>query len=161
MSAEESTPPAEDAVVLRIPGARGKVEVVGTRRVFYKIRQGGDVLKRRGGGWPIQLKNGSVAKIRAAGWFPGFQTLYLDGEKVYQFGAGVPAIAKVLALLPLLAILASPVAGVLVGLVFVFYSIIAIKYPEFPPGVRIALPLMNTLAAILLTLVIQGGTGTN
>jgi len=161
MSVEETKGEGEDVAVLAIPGARGKVEVVGTRRIFYRIRQGGEILKKRRGGWPIQLKNGSVGNLRSAGWYPGFQTLYLDGERVYRFGEGVPVIAKVLAFLPLLAILANPIAGGLLGLVMVFYSIVAIKYPEFPTKVKIALPLMNTLAAILLALVIKGGTSAN
>jgi len=157
MSVEETKAEPEDVAVLAIPGARGRVEVVGTRRIFYKVRQGGEVLKKRRGNYPIQLKNGSVGKLRSAGWYPGFQTLYLDNEKVYRFGEGVPVIAKVLAFLPLLAILANPWVGGLLGLVMVFYSIIAIKYPDFPTRVKIALPLMNTLAAILLALVIKGG----
>jgi hypothetical protein len=157
MSAEESTTGGEDVAVLSIPGARGRVDVVGTRRIFYKVRQGGEVLKKRGGGWPIQLKNGSVAKLSSAGWLPGFQTLYLGSEKVYRFGEGVPAIAKVFSFLPLLAILANPYVGGLLGLVLVFYSIVAIKYPEFPARVKIALPLMNTLAAVLLAMVIKDG----
>ena len=157
MTAEEIKAPAEDVAVLAIPGARGRVEVVGTRRVFYKVRQGGEVLKKRKGAWPIALKNGSVADLRSAGWYPGFQTLYLEGAKVYRFGEGVPVIAKVFAFLPLLAILVNPLVGGLLGLVLVFYSIVAIKYPEFPNRIKIALPLMNTLAAILLALVIRGG----
>jgi hypothetical protein len=151
----------EDVAVLSIPGARGRVEVVGTRRIFYKVRQGGEILKKRKGGWPIQLKNGSIAKLSSAGWLPGFQTLYLGNEKVYRFGEGVPAIAKVLSFLPLLAILVNPYVGGVLGLVLVFYSIVAIKYPEFPNRVKIALPLMNTLAAILLALVIKGGGNSN
>jgi hypothetical protein len=158
MSAEEIKAAGEDAAVLNIPGARGRVEVVGTRRVFYRVRQGGENLKKRKGGWSIQLKDGSVAKLSSAGWLPGFQTLYLEGAKVYRFGEGVPTIAKVLSFLPLTAIVADLYIGALLGLVMVFYSIIAIKYPEFPTKVKIALPLMNTLAAILVTLVIVGGS---
>jgi hypothetical protein len=158
MSAEDTKALGEDVVVLPIPGARERVEVVGTRRILYKVRQGGEILKKRKGGWPIQLKNGSVATLRSAGWYPGFQTLYMGDQKVYRFGEGVPAIAKVFSFLPLLAILVNPYVGGLLGLVLVFYSIVAIKYPEFPTRVKVALPLMNTLAAVLLALVIKGGT---
>jgi hypothetical protein len=161
MSAEETKAGGEDVAVLPIPGARGRVEVVGTRRIFYKVRQGGEILRKRGGGWPIQLKNGSVAKLSSAGWLPGFQTLYLENERVYRFGEGVPVIAKVFSFLPLLAILANPYVGGLLGLVLVFYSLVAIKYPEFPTRVKIALPLMNTLAAVLLAVVIKGGASVN
>ena len=161
MTAEQTKAPGEDVAVLSIPGARGRVEVVGTRRIFYKVRQDGEILKKRKGGWDIQLKNGTVAKLSSAGWFPGFQTLYVENEKVYRFGEGVPTIAKIFSFLPLLAIFANPYVGGLLGVVLVIYSIVAIKYPEFPTRVKIALPLMNTAAAVLLALVIKGGTVAN
>lgn len=157
MSAEETKAVREDVAVLPIPGARGRVEVVGIRRIFYRVRQGGEILKKRGGGWPIQMKNGSVATLSSAGWLPGFQTLYLEDKKVYRFGEGVPVIAKVFSFLPLLAIVVNPYVGGVLGVVLVIYSIVAIKYPEFPTKVKIALPLMNTLAAVLLAVLIKGG----
>ena len=83
----------ENTVELGIRGARAKVEVVGVHGVFYRVRQGGVVLKRRKGKWAIALKGGGTAKLRASGWVPGFQSLWVDGDRVYRFGTDVPAFA--------------------------------------------------------------------
>ncbi len=158
MSAAEEKKQVDNVAVLPIAGARGRVEAVGIHGIFYKIRQGGEVLKKRRGGWPIAMKNGQEAKLNAAGWLPGFQSLYLDNERVYRFGADVPLAAKILSFFPLLAIGWDPFVGVLLGIIFVFYGIVSIKNPLFPTKTRIALPIMNTIAAVLLTIVIVGGT---
>ena len=158
MSAAEEKPQVDNVAVLPIAGARGRVEAVGIHGIFYKIRQGGVVLKKSRGGWPIAMKNGQESKLRSAGWLPGFQSLSVGEERIYSFGADVPLAAKILAFFPLIAIGWSPVVGVLLGVVFVFYSIVSIKNPLFPTKTRIALPIMNTIAAVLLTIVIVGGT---
>ena len=157
MSPAEEKKPVDNVAVLPIAGARGRVEVQGIHGIFYKIRQGGVVLKKARGGWPIALKNGQEAKLRSAGWLPGFQSLYVDGERVYRFGADVPLAAKILAFFPLIAIVWGPFIGALLGITFVFYSIVSIKSPLFPTKTRIALPIMNTVAAVLLTIVMVGG----
>lgn len=163
MSGEEDTKvpakkaPAEDFAVLPIPGARGRVEVVGTRGIFYKVRQGGEILKRRRGGWPVQMKNGSVQKLNAAGWLPGFQTLYLENDKVYRFGADVGLAPRILSFLPLAIIPVNPYIGGVLAIVLFFYNVYTIKNPQLPTWVKIALPIMNTIAGILITIVIKGG----
>lgn len=161
MSAAEDKKQVDNVAVLPIAGARGRVEAQGIHGIFYRIRQGGVVLKKVRGGWPIAMKNGQEAKLRSAGWLPGFQSLYLEGERVYRFGADVPLAAKILAFFPLIAIGWGPGVGVLLGIIFVFYSIVSIKNPLFPNKTRIVLPIMNTIAAILLTIVIVGGSSTN
>lgn len=157
MGATDKKDEADGVSVLPIPGVRGRVEAQEIYGIFYKIRQGGQVLKKRRGGWPIAMKNGTEAKLSSAGWLPGFQSLYLENERIFRFGADVTLAPKILSFFPLSAIAWSPVVGVPLGLIFVLYSLVSIKSPLFSTGKRIALPLMNTIAAILLTIVIVGG----
>ena len=156
MSAEVTKTGGEDVAVLPIPGARGRVEVVGTRRIFYKVRQGGELVKRRRGGWPIQMKKGPVQKLNASGWLPGFQALYLENDKVYRFGAEVGLAPRILAFLPLTIVFVNPYIGGVLAVALFIYNIYAIKNPQFPSKVKIALPIMNTVAGILITIVIVG-----
>ena len=147
----------ENTVELGIRGARAKVEVVGVHGVFYRVRQGGEVLKRRKGKWEIALKGGGTAKLRARGWVPGFQSLWVDGDRVYRFGTDVPAIAKWLAFLPLTLIAFSAFVGGIIGILLVFYSLSAIKVPGFPRPLRIALPVMNTIGGLLIIALVTHG----
>jgi hypothetical protein len=149
----------ENTMELAIPGARGRVEVVGTRGIFYRVTQGGRALKRTKGRWVISLKNGHSTDLRSSGWIPGFQSLWLGGTKVYQFGNGVPIAARVVAFLPLSLIALNPYVGGVVGLVLVFYNLIVVKSPLFPQVVRIMLPVAHTVAGVLVVLLINGTVG--
>ncbi len=156
MNAEPRKGSHDDFAVLPIPAARGRVEVVGARGVFYSLRQGGQVLKRRRRAWPVVLKSGEQGSIRSAGWIPGFQRLYFDGRLVYQFGADVPRTARVLAFLPLALIALNLLIGGTLGIVLVIYNLYAIKNPNFPNPVRIAVPVLHTIAGVLVTIVASG-----
>lgn len=158
MSAAESKKAIEDSAELPIRGARAKVEVVGTRGIFYKVQQGGQTLKRRRGAWSIALKGSDTVGLRSSGWLPGFQSLWVGEQRVYRFGEDVPLAAKILAFLPLTLILVNPLFGFFVALVLVFYNIVTVKNPVFPKALRIALPIFHTVAGgLLLFLASQTG----
>jgi len=156
MSAEPEKKAAGNMAELPIPRAASPVHVVGTRGVFYSIHQGGKALKKHRGAWVIELKNGKRATLRSAGWVPGFQKLYLDGELIYSFGLEAPLAAKILSFLPLGLIALNSLVGGILGIVLVFYNLYTIKNPDFPNRVKVILPVLNTIAGVLVVIVITG-----
>ena len=81
--------PLMDLVPLDIPGARQTVELENPHGVLYKVRLGGEVIKRGRGGWAIPLRNGNTARLKAKGLIPGFQVLKLEDETLFDMGEGV------------------------------------------------------------------------
>ncbi len=158
MKSEPRDPATDNIAVLPVPRAASKVELLGTSGVFYSIHQGGELLKKRRGAWTIALKNGKTASLRSAGWMPGFQKLYLDGELIYEFGADAPLAAKIVSFLPIGLIAIHPFIGGVIGIVLVFLNLVTIKNPVFPNRVKIILPILNVVAGALVTIVILGGT---
>jgi len=49
-----------DLVTLDVPGARQPVELENPQGVFYKLRIGGEVVKRKRSVWHVPLRNGST-----------------------------------------------------------------------------------------------------
>lgn len=145
----------DNTAILAIPGARSTVKVIGTRGIFFKVEQGGATLKRKKGAWQIAVKGGQMSPMRANGWLPGFQSLWLGQTRVYQFGADVPLSAKILSFLPLGLIALNPYVGALIGVIFVLYNIFAVKFSFFPKPLRIALPVLNTVAGALVLMVLN------
>jgi hypothetical protein len=139
--------------LLDLPGARGKVEIENANGIFYKIRLNGDVIKRRKGAWAIPLRNGHTGALRSTGIVPGFQTLRLDGEKVFKMGAHVGTPERIAMWAPLILTAWLPF-GVFLGVALFFLGVPAVKNIQMPAGLRIALPLINTFAgAVILTLI--------
>ncbi|WP_062465107.1 hypothetical protein [Demequina soli] len=138
---------------LDIPGARGTVEVEGVLGLLYKVRIGGEIVKRSKSRWSIPLRNGSTAKLSSNGIIPGFQTLYLDGTPVLKMGAHVPTAAKVAMFAPLLLIVFGYLGPFLA--VFMFLTnVLLVKNPQVPVGFRVAMPIVTTaIMALLLTVI--------
>lgn len=143
---------------LDLPGTRGKVEIENANGIFYKIRLNGDVIKRRKGAWAIPLRNGQTGALRSSGIVPGFQTLRLDGEKVFKMGAHVGTAERVVMWAPLLLILWLPY-GIFLGVALFFLGIPTVKNLLMPKAMRIVLPIINTLAGAVIMTLITGRIG--
>ncbi|MGC4175740.1 hypothetical protein [Demequina sp.] len=147
-----------DIVPLDVPGARQTVELENPQGIFYKIRVGGEVIKRTKGGWSVPLRNGSTAKIKSQGFIPGFQALYLEDKKIYDMGAGVQLPERIAIFAPLILLIWVPF-GLVLGLILFFMGIPGVKNQQMPRGLRIALPLINTVAAAVILTLITGRIG--
>ncbi len=135
---------------LKVPGAKGTLEVHGTNGIFYRIVHNGEVLKPTKGRWLVPAGGDKTVELRQRGFFPGFTRLVANGEPVYQFGAAVPKWLRAVAFLPLLLIFISPLFGLALGILMFFMNILIIKNPQMPLPLRVALPIINTLAAGLI-----------
>ena len=141
---------------LDIPGATRKVEVEGVLGILYKIRVGGEVVKRSKGAWAIPLRGGKTARLTSNGILPGFQTLRVDGTPIFQMGAHVPPAAKVAMFAPAVLILGGFLGAVAAVLLFLM-NVMVVKNPAFPPALRVALPLIN--AGVFLAVLAALGQG--
>jgi len=139
---------------LDLPGARGKVEIENAQGILYKIHYNGEVIRRRKGAWAVPLRNGKTGALRSRGIIPGFQSLYFEGEKVFQMGAHVGLAEKIAMFVPLLLVVFLPF-GLILALALFFLGIPAVKNLQMPRGLRIALPIINTLAGGLIMLLIS------
>ena len=143
----------ENIQPLNVPGARQSVEIENPQGILYKIRVGGEVIKRQRGGWRIPLRNGNTGVIKSKGLIPGFQVLKVDGDTVYDMGTGVSRLERFVMFAPLLLITWIPF-GLVLGLVLFLTSIPAVKNLQMPRPLRIALPIINFVAgALILTLI--------
>jgi len=147
-----------DLVTLDVPGARRTVELENPNGVFYKIRMGGDVIKRTKGAWQVPLRNGGTARITSAGFIPGFQSLYLDGKRIYRMGEGIGLPERIAMFAPLVLVIWVPF-GLILGLVLFFMGLPGVKNDQMPRGLRVALPLINTVAAAVILTLITGRIG--
>ena len=143
---------------LNVPGARQSVEIENPQGILYKIRVGGEVIKRQRGAWRIPLRNGGTGLIKARGLIPGFQVLNLDGERIFDMGAGVGRIERITMFAPLLLILWIPF-GIVLALALFFLGIPAVKNLQMPRPLRIALPIINALAGAFILFLITGRIG--
>lgn len=141
---------------LDVEGAREPVEVDGVLGVFYKIRVGGTVVKRRKGGWDIPMRNGPVSRLSSGGVLPGFHKLYLDGTPIYAMGAHVDLAMRILMFLPFVLIVINPVLGLVLALILFFMNISIVKNPHMPWPVRVILPVGNLLAAGVVLFLLSG-----
>lgn len=140
---------AEQTVTLDIPGARGKVELVGAERIFYKVLVDGEPVSRRKGRWEIEMRGGKVGALESRGILPGFQTLVMGDREVYRMGGHATTLEKALMFLPLVLIVFG-FAGAVLGVVLFFMNVLAVKNPLMPRAARIALPIVNTVAGVLI-----------
>lgn len=141
---------------LDLPGVRGKVEIENAQGILYKIHLNGEIIRRRKGAWAIPLRNGQTGALRSRGIIPGFQSLYFEGEKVFQMGAHVQLAEKIAMFAPLLLVIFLPF-GFILALALFFLGIPAVKNVQMPRGLRIALPIVNMLAGGLIMVLITGG----
>ena len=147
-----------DLVPLNVPGSRQTVELENPHGIFYKIRVGGEVIKRQRGGWRIPLRNGNTGVIKSKGLIPGFQVLNLDGERIFDMGEGVGRAERITMFAPLLLVIWVPF-GLLLALALFFLGIPAVKNLQMPRPLRIALPIVNALAGAFILYLITGDVG--
>ncbi|WP_084104174.1 hypothetical protein [Demequina sp. NBRC 110056] len=146
---------ADNTVALDIAGARGNVALEGADGVFYKVLIDGQPIKRAKGHWPIPMRNGSTGKLESRGILPGFQKLVMDGQDVYQMGGHASLAEKILMFLPLvLVVFGFP--GMILALILFFMNVFAVKNPQMPRAVRMALPIVNTIAGAIILYVLAG-----
>jgi hypothetical protein len=141
---------------LDIDGARDTVEVDGVLGVFYKIRVGGQVIRRAKGGWAFPMRNGTTSRVTARGIMPGFQRLYFDDVPVYAIGAHVDTPLRIVMFLPFVLIFVNPLFGLVLGALLYFMNISLVKNPLMPHVLRIALPVINTIAGAVILYMVRG-----
>ncbi|MDN4473708.1 hypothetical protein [Demequina zhanjiangensis] len=155
----------ENIVPLEIGGARGKVELEGVLGVFAKVLVDGTPVRAQRGVFPVPLKGGRTASVRLRGFLPGFQKVLVDGEQVMALGSHVPMAARITMFAPLLLVLAGGygpalgAVGLVLGLLLFFLSILVVKNDAMPVPMRVALPVVNTIAAGIVILVFAGALG--
>ncbi len=136
---------ASNLIQLDLTGAKGKVEVSGGLGIIARVLVNGERARPQRGGWSIPLKNGGEKKLMVKGFLPGFQRFTWDGETVLQLGAHVGTAEKVVMFTPFLLMLAWVFLAP-VSLVLFMMSIPVVKNPLMPRALRMALPIINTVA---------------
>ncbi len=139
---------ASSTVQLDLPGAKGNVEVTGVLGIIARVEINGVRARPQRGGWAIPLKDGGESKLMVKGFLPGFQRFTWNGETVLQLGAHVGLPERIAMFAPFLLmvgwILLAPVS-----LVLFMMSIPIVKNPLIPRALRIAIPIINTLAGFI------------
>lgn len=136
----------DNNALLVLPGAKGKVEVIGALGVVAKVEIDGERAKPQRGGWAVPLKAGGTGRLAVKGWLPGFQSFIWDGKTVYTLGAHVGKAERIVMFTPFLLIVLFWFM-VPVSLALFVLSITVVKNPHMPRALRIALPIVNTVAA--------------
>jgi len=134
---------------LDLPGAKGKVEVEGALGIVAKVLIDGERARPQRGGWAIPLRSGADdGRLVVKGFIPGFQRFMWRDDVVLQLGAHVGLAEKVAMYTPFLLIFAwvflSPVS-----LALFLMNIPVVKNPLMPRALRIALPILNTVAVLI------------
>ncbi len=143
-----------------IPGAKAPIDVVGAEGIRYRLEMNGERLETRKGAWIVPLAGGKTASVRQRGVVPGFATLVVGGEEVFNVGGAVPTPMKVLAFLPIIAVMAGAVSyagialGVVVAILLVLMNIQFVKNTQMPTWLRYVMPIANSLAGAAITYVI-------
>jgi len=132
-------------VELSLKGAKPKVEVDGALGIIAKILVDGERAKPVRGGWLIPLSKGDESRLTIKGWLPGFQRFRWQGEEVFALGSHAGLAERVAMFVPFLLILMAWFL-VPVSLALFFMTIPVVKNPHMPRALRIALPVVNTVA---------------
>lgn len=150
------TDTSSNRVTLDLAGAKPKVEIDGVLGILPKVLADGERARSDRGGWLIALAKGGDARLTVKGWLPGFQKFRWQGEQVYELGAQVGLAGRIVMFAPFLLIvlffklwLVAPLA-----LLLFLMNIPVVKNPQMPRALRIALPLINTVAAAVALLAI-------
>ncbi|WP_061960333.1 hypothetical protein [Demequina flava] len=141
---------------LELPGSVGSTEIKGAQGVLYFIRHDDEIVSRRRGRWLIPMANGEMGELRAHGWVPGFQRLSWQGTEIFRMGAHATLAEKIAMFAPLLLVLLGSFLAVVLGLVLFFMSVRVVKTPAMPIFLRIALPIINTVAGGLIVILLAG-----
>ena len=143
----------ENRQLLTLPGATGRVELLNALGIVAKIDVNGERAKPQRGGWAIPLKSGGTGRLAVKGWVPGFQSFIWEGKTVYKLGEHVGRAERIVMYLPFLLLLMM-IFMVPVSLALFFMNISLVKNPHMPRPLRIALPIVNTLAAAVALLAV-------
>jgi len=143
LNAVNETP--SNRVELSLTGAKPKVEVDGALGIIAKILVDGERAKPDRGGWLVPLRKGGESRLSIKGWLPGFQKILWQGEEVFALGSHVGLAERIVMFAPFLLFVMAWYL-VPVSLALFFMSIPVVKNPHMPRGLRIALPVVNTVA---------------
>lgn len=135
-----------DRILLDLPGAKGKVEVVGALGIVAKVEVDGERARPQRGGWSIPVQSGAAGgRLLIKGFLPGFQRLIWRDEVVLQLGAHVRKPEKILMFFPFLLMFAVVFLAP-VSLALFLMTIPVVKNPKMPRALKLALPVVNTVA---------------
>ena len=149
LNAVTDTP--SNRVVHDLEGAKPKVEVDGTLGVVSKVLINGERARPVRGGWLIPLRKGGEGRLAIRGYVPGFQRFLWKGDEVYKLGAHVGLPERITMFVPFVLIITAWFM-VPVSLILFFMSIPVVKNPKMPRALRIALPVVNTVAVFIAAL---------
>ena len=141
------TDTARNTIPLDLVGAKGKVEVTGALGIISRVQINGERARPQRGGWSIPLKNGGETKLMVKGFLPGFQRFTWNGDTVLRIGAHVGLPEKITMFAPFLLMWWIYLAPV--SLALFMMSIPIVKNPLMPRALRIAIPIINTVAGAI------------
>ncbi len=147
-------------VRLDLPGAKPKVEVDGALGILANLLVDEQRVRPGRHGWLIPLSQGGEGRLIAKGFVPGFQKFRWQGEEVLALGSHVGLAERIVMFVPFLLILMAWFMVPLSLLLF-FMSIPVVKNPQMPRPLRIALPLVNTVAVAIAMFAIGSLIATN
>lgn len=153
----DSTKPT---ISLTLPRVKGRVEIVGALGLLPRVHYEGERVRTARGGFLIPTTSGEPEPLRQKGLIPGFQRYLWKGEEVARLGAHVKLPERITMWFPLaLVLFAWP--GVVMAIPLLLVSVLVVKNPQMPRGLRIALPIVNTFAggALLTSLAIAVQAG--
>jgi hypothetical protein len=140
-------------VVLELQGAKPKVEVDGALGIVSKVLINGERARPVRGGWLIPLRKGGEGRLEVKGYVPGFQRFLWEGKEVHRLGAHVGLAERIAMFAPFLLIITAWFM-VPVAIIVFFMGIPVVKNPKMPRALRIALPIVNTVAAFIATIAV-------
>lgn len=149
---------ARNTIPVDLPGAKGKVEVTGALGIVARVQINGERARPQRGGWPIPLKNGGETKLMVKGFLPGFQRFTWNGETALQLGAHVRLPEKIAMFAPFLLMFAWVFLAP-ISLALFMMNIPIVKNPLMPRALRIAIPIINTLAGGIAWLALASMVG--
>lgn len=141
------TDSARSIIPLDLSGAKGKIEVTGALGIVARVQINGERARPQRGGWLIPLKSGGESKLMVKGFIPGFQRFVWNGDTVLRIGAHVGLPEKITMFAPFLLMWWIYLAPV--SLALFMMSIPIVKNPLMPRALRIAIPIINTVAGAI------------
>ncbi len=145
---EDVTDTASNTIQLDLSGAKGKVEVIGALGIVAKVLVDGVRARPQRGGWSIPLKGGGESKLVVKGFLPGFQRFMWKGDTVLQLGEHVRLPEKIAMFAPFLLMFAWVFLAP-ISLALFIMNIPIVKNPLMPRALRVALPIINTVAGAI------------
>lgn len=144
-----------DTIELSLKGAKPKVEIRRALGVLPRVFVDGEQQRPHKGGWMIPVGSAKEEKLSMQGVLPGFQRFEWRGDVVAKLGAHVRTPEKVVMFAPILMLVALPYfMTVVLALALFFMNIPVVKNPNMPRGLRIALPVINTVAATVAVIAV-------